>query len=644
MGADKIMFKKANQSLYNIKENPYKNLFDFSQEAMLLVDKETNNILDANQSALELYGYSLDEFLQLSITDLSSENEKITAHTNESVFSPSNLVHKMKDGKKFNADLRQIDLKIEGRNLTFIIIKNLTEQKEIEDQSQNNETRFRDLFENSSKPMCVYDINSLRILLVNNAAVKKYGYSAEEFQNFTILDLNPEEDRKVYLNQKEEIINPHNSVYETRHILKDNRIINVEISCHTIKFKGSRAKLIEVIDITEQKKYEKELIIAKEKAEEINRLKNIFFTNMSHELRTPLSGILGFSELLLEEIENNEHKNMINAISLNGHRLLETLNKILHISKLESEKLNVKLDELNVVEFINKLIPRFEKNLMAKNLFLKFTPKDYNLFVNADTEFLTTILENLISNAIKFTNNGGVLVNCSSEIKSGQEFVVIEVSDTGIGISPNYIKMIFEEFRQASEGLSRNYEGTGLGLTIAKRYTELLGGKISVESTPGAGSTFRLEFPRSVAFNLKADEKLNETDLEFDNTVSEEKPLVLLVEDDVMNTDMIKKFLSEMCVMHMAVNGEDALDLVKLNKYDAILMDIGLGKGLNGVDTTKIIRTIPEYKDVPIIAVTAYAMNGDKEKFLSSGMTGYISKPFKMNDLVNVLGKALKLI
>lgn len=520
MGADKIMFKKANQSLYNIKENPYKNLFDFSQEAMLLVDKETNNILDANQSALELYGYSLDEFLQLSITDLSSENEKITAHTNESVFSPSNLVHKMKDGKKFNADLRQIDLKIEGRNLTFIIIRNLTEQK----------------------------------------------------------------------------------------------------------------------------KYEKELIIAKEKAEEINRLKNIFFTNMSHELRTPLSGILGFSELLLEEIENNEHKNMINAISLNGHRLLETLNKILHISKLESEKLNVKLDELNVVEFINKLIPRFEKNLMAKNLFLKFTPKDYNLFVNADTEFLTTILENLISNAIKFTNNGGVLVNCSSEIKNEQEFVVIEVSDTGIGISPNNIKMIFEEFRQASEGLSRNYEGTGLGLTIAKRYTELLGGKISVESTPGAGSTFRMEFPRSVAFNLKADEKLNETDLEFDNTVSEEKPLVLLVEDDVMNTDMIKKFLSEMCVMHMAVNGEDALDLVKLNKYDAILMDIGLGKGLNGVDTTKIIRTIPEYKDVPIIAVTAYAMNGDKEKFLSSGMTGYISKPFKMNDLVNVLGKALKLI
>lgn len=639
------MFNDQHQSLNYIKEDLYKKLFELSPDAILLIEKKSKNILKVNETATKMYGFSAKELLNMKLSELSVEAEDKLDFTDNTDQMISNCLQKKKDGTLFKVDMKLIDLQTDDHQLSFVIIKDLTKQKDIENKLLNDRIRFSYIFENNPRPMCIYEIKSLRFLSVNDAAVQKYGYSKEEFQNITVLDLRPEEDRKLFFEKPEGFTIPSNFVYETRHKLKDNRIISVEINSQEIEFNGYNARLIEIIDITAQKKYEKELLISKEKAQEINRMKNIFFTNMSHELRTPLSGILGFSELLLEEIENKEHKNMVNAISLNGHRLLETLNKILHISKLESEKLNVKLEELNAVEFINKLLPSFEKSLVAKNLFLKFTSRDNKLFINVDAEFFTTIFENLISNAIKFTNNGGVLVNCYSESKDGSEFVVIEVSDTGIGISPNNIKLIFEEFRQVSEGLSRSYEGTGLGLTIAKRYTELLGGKISVESTPGAGSTFRLEFPKSTSTDLKkANQNLESTEYESESNLSGEKPLVLLVEDDFMNTDMIRRFLSEMCNLHTVTNGEEALNLVKANKYDAILMDIGLGQGINGIDTTKLIRIIPEYKDVPIIAITAYAMNGDKEKFLSSGMSGYISKPFKMNDLVNVLGKALKLI
>ncbi len=639
------MTKDENKVIDNLKENPYKKLFELSHNAVFLIEQESKKILDANQSALELYGFSLNEFLQMSLTELSPGNGAKIDFSDNSVLYISNCLQKKKDGKQFKVDMTLIDIKMGEQSLKFVIIKDLTKLKEIETKLLEDKIRFSSFFENNPRPMCIYDIKSLKILSVNDAAVTKYGYSKEEFQNLKIVDLRTEEDRKQYLNNPDSFQMPQNSVYETRHKLKEGGIINVEINSQEMNFNGYNAKLIEVFDITAQKKYEKELIIAKEKAQEMNKMKNIFFTNMSHELRTPLSGILGFSELLLEEIENKEQKNMINAISLNGHRLLETLNKILHISKLESEKINVKLDEVDVVEFINKSIPGFEKNLVAKKLFLKFTPKHDNLIINVDKEFFTTIFENLISNAIKFTNNGGVLVNCYGKLKEGNETVVIEVSDTGIGISPTNIKMIFEEFRQVSEGLSRSYEGTGLGLTIAKKYTELLGGKISVESTLGAGSTFRLEFPRisSVSFG-KEEKEINMIEFDSEKIIKGDKPLVLMVEDDVMNVGMIKKFLDEICTLHTVTNGEEALELVKIHNYDAILMDIGLGQGINGIDTTKIIRTIPEYKDIPIIAVTAYAMNGDREKFLSSGMTGYISKPFKMTDLVNVLGKALKLI
>ena len=397
-------------------------------------------------------------------------------------------------------------------------------------------------------------------------------------------------------------------------------------------------------DITDRKKTEQELIAAKEKAEEINKIKSNFFSNMSHELRTPLSGILGFTELLKEEIQDSEHRRMLDSIHLSGQRLLETLNKILQISKIESEKLIPKLERVYIPFFIQLIIAEFEATTVTKGLYIKLNYEYDNLYANVDREMFRTILTNLFSNAIKFTPSGGITINCKSIIENEESRLIIDVKDTGIGISKEDQAIIFEEFRQASEGLSRLYEGTGIGLTIVKKYTQLMGGTISVQSEIGKGTLFTLTFPGAgkkpdgFSSHDSNDDKTEDGD---ETKKAEKRPLILLVEDDNLNSEMVKVFLKDFCNLHIAQSGEAALEMIKKYRYDAFLMDIALGKGLSGLQVSKVIRSTSGFENVPIIAVTAYAMDGEKEKFLAAGLNGYVSKPFKMNDLIDALTKLL---
>jgi PAS domain S-box-containing protein len=396
-------------------------------------------------------------------------------------------------------------------------------------------------------------------------------------------------------------------------------------------------------DITERKKTEQELIAAKEKAEEINRIKSNFFSNMSHELRTPLSGILGFTELLKEEINEPEHKRMLDSIYLSGQRLLETLNKILQISKLESEKPNLKIHKVYLPFFIQLIIAEFKAVIAQKGLFIELNYDEDNLHANIDRELFSSVMTNLLSNAIKFTPSGGITITCKGIVENNMSFIQVDVTDTGIGISEKNQSIIFQEFRQASEGLSRLYEGTGLGLSIVKKYINLMGGTVSVKSKLTRGTTFTIKVPRTDKDQNGLASQGSEVNNAISDTGSSErkKPLILLVEDDNLNSEIVKVYLQNFCDLHIAQSGEAAIEMIKDNKYDAFLMDISLGKGISGLETSKIIRVTPGYENVPIIALTAYAMNGEKEKFLAAGLNSYISKPFKMNELTDALIKLL---
>jgi PAS domain S-box-containing protein len=393
-------------------------------------------------------------------------------------------------------------------------------------------------------------------------------------------------------------------------------------------------------DITELKLKEKELIEAKEKADESNKLKSTFLANMSHELRTPMIGILGYSDLLMTELKNENHKKMARTIQDSGQRLIDTLNLILDLSRLEANKQNINYQVVNLNDLVRNVSFHFEAAAGRKNLFLKLNVPSYDVVAKTDVRIIRDILNNLINNALKFTKDGGVFI----KLEVFHRDFVIAIKDTGIGIPKESLGLIFEEFRQVSEGINRGFQGTGLGLTICKKYIELLGGQISVKSSPGQGSEFTFQVPLISENSSNADvakTDIQDEDIEerLDKIKSIEfvKKKILIVEDDVTSRDVIKLFLKNIYNVEFASNGETALKLVQDNKYDLILMDINLGLGISGIEVTNHIRSIEHYKNVPIIAATAFAMLGDREKFLAKGFDHYISKPYLKKQLLKLI-------
>ncbi|MDX9712625.1 MAG: PAS domain S-box protein [Ignavibacteriaceae bacterium] len=391
-------------------------------------------------------------------------------------------------------------------------------------------------------------------------------------------------------------------------------------------------------DITEKKKMIEELIIAKEKAEEMNRVKSSFFANMSHELRTPMVGILGFSEMLMDEFKNNpDFLTMIKSINTSGHRLLETLNMILNISKLEAAKVEPVLSTTNIIPIIRESFQFFESAAFKKNLNYALNIAVDEVLCSVDSFLFLSIMNNLINNAIKFTSYGSITVT----VETLNNDVSISVSDSGVGISREKLNLIWEEFRQASEGYNRSFEGTGLGLTISKRYTELMNGKIYVESVIDKGTTFTITFPL-------IEGKLEKTSVDTTHNIPNLQkingnfPKILYVEDDDVSIKLVKTITKGLYEVDTAKDSDEALSLVNNNKYKLILMDINLHKGMDGIELTQLLRKNADYKDIPIVALTAFAMGQEKNEFLSKGMTHYLSKPFSRMQLLEIINEAIK--
>lgn len=405
-----------------------------------------------------------------------------------------------------------------------------------------------------------------------------------------------------------------------------------------------------VRDITDRKKAMEDLIEAKNKAEEMSRVKTNFLANMSHELRTPLHGILGFAQILNELTDDLYLKEIANTIHKSGTRLMTTLNQILDLSRIEANKVNINWTKVNINKLIIEIVKLFEQSALNKNLYIETNLPSEDIISETDERILTDILNNLVNNAIKFTNKGGIIIEL---IKEDNHFS-ISIHDTGIGIPESKYELIFQEFRQESEGLSRSFEGSGLGLSLAKKFTELLGGEIKVSSVISKGSTFTVRFPvienraesqelvQELAIsNLQSDEvtEMNEK-IKRSKKVKKMKK-VLLVENDIASIELIKLFLKDKYEIDIAFSGVEGLEKVNRTNYDFILMDINLGAGMTGSELTKKIREIKSYKSVPIIAMTAFAMEGDKEEFLKAGCSHYLSKPFSKEELL-VLIESIK--
>jgi CheY-like chemotaxis protein len=377
---------------------------------------------------------------------------------------------------------------------------------------------------------------------------------------------------------------------------------------------------------------EENLKKAKAEAENASKAKSVFLTNMSHELRTPLVGILGFSELLEAQLNNDELKNTANLIHASGERLLDTLNSILDLSVIEANKLDINIEPVDVYSILTEVKNLYEASALKKNLYFKFYFKENRIIAKADERLLRQTLNNLVNNAIKYTKSGGITVTV---YKESEEWITINVTDTGIGISEQFQKIVFEPFRQASEGFSRTYQGTGLGLSIAKKFTESMGGIISVKSEKGIGSTFTLKIPASAEIELSISSGIKTVQTHEKHLLSDIKPTesVLLIEDDEISQQLVISFIKSRLHLDIASTGEEAIKFCKEKSYSLILMDISLGGNMSGIEAMKLVKEISGYADIPIAALTAHTMSGQKEELLSIGFTHYLSKPFSQKQL-----------
>jgi signal transduction histidine kinase/DNA-binding response OmpR family regulator len=416
---------------------------------------------------------------------------------------------------------------------------------------------------------------------------------------------------------------------ESRGVLGD-RIF--EISHTGMMYKDNKVMLEIFQDITIRKKNEAELVMAREKAEESDKLKTAFLHNISHEIRTPMNAIIGFSTLLSEHHSDyHARQSYIDIIIQSSNQLLGIITDIIDISNIEANLFRISKTEINLNSklrtFYDQILPKAEEKDLQ--LFFESALSSNESTILIDSTKLFQILTNLINNALKFTRRGQIKL----EYKVRNDFLEFSVADTGIGIAKEFHKKIFERFYQVQSTVSRIYEGTGLGLSISKAYVERMGGKIWLESEPGKGSVFYFTIPFEKVSSIN-DSILTKKMTE--GRLSSGKKTILIAEDTESNFKLIKYFLSDSNIEILrAVNGKEAVEKCLSGRLiDLVLMDIKMPV-MNGYTAIKLIReTIPS---IPIIAQTSYA--DDLEKAIESGCTGYISKPFDKKGLLRVLSE-----
>ncbi len=408
-----------------------------------------------------------------------------------------------------------------------------------------------------------------------------------------------------------------------------------------ITYKNRRYILESFIDITKIKETEAELIRLKEEAEQANIEKSRFLANMSHEIRTPMNSIFGMTKILSETFLTSEQKDILETIITSTDLLLKILNDILDFSKIESGKILIDNVPFNLRQLTDTISYPYRVKLDASRIGFTtvYSPpgSEFNYF--SDRVKIGQILNNLIGNAVKFTESGEILLSINDEGGSGLVHKVsFSVKDTGIGISKESLKKIFERFSQADISTTRKYGGTGLGLTISKRLIEILGGELQVSSEPGKGSNFYFSLNLPVTSdNEDFIKKPSGTDIRH---IDLSGIKILIAEDNILNQKFIIKLLDRKKANFKIVNnGKEAIAELSTNKYDLLLMD-GQMPELDGIRTTQEIRKSGKpYKDIPIIALTASALIDDRQKFLDAGMNDYIPKPIVEEDLINSIIK-----
>lgn len=625
----------AEIALYQ-SENKYRELIELAVDGILLGSSD-GTLISANSYILNLTGRSLDQLLGMNISELfSSETLKNNPlrfdllQKGETVINERSIIRP--DGRLIPVEMHT---KMMPDGTYQSIFHDITERKEAERALLESEEWFRNTFEQAGDGILYLNYDG-KIIAVNKSFAEMHGYTVEEIRNMQMYDLDCPEAKEFYMERMQLLKEGETLKFEVEHYHKAGHRIPLEVTAKRLTIGSEDYIMSTHRDINERLKIEAAMKIAREKAEASDRLKTSFLNNISHEVRTPLNGILGFAEIISKtDLTFEERTEAILMVHESSSRLLETITNYMDISLLVSGEMIVKKREFSPDYVLRKIFNKFTPLASSKknDFVLNMPAMSDKCLINSDPEFIHKILTHLLNNSIKFTENGAIRFGFTIQ----GNYLEFFVSDTGIGIGQDSLNRVFNSFEKEEQIKNRPSEGSGLGLSISKGLIELLGGELRVETEKGRGAKFFFSQPL-----LSIVKEKSNVSNDFTSKQRVGLSTILIAEDDEINFFYIRTLLQRSTAAEIirAANGREAIEKFKSNPgIDLILMDMKMPE-VDGFEATRQIRQLNS--DVPIIAITAYAMAGDEESVLSSGCDGYLSKPISGKSLLDKIGEFVK--
>lgn len=646
-------------------------LYKITTEALIII--EGGRIIDCMVAFEKITGYKKNELVGMNFLETVHPNNHacISDYIRKENGKTEQYKGIKKDTSVFYGEI-SVHHEENKPEIKYLLIRDVTQQHILERKLRESENKFRNLANTTSVAIMIYQKDYW--VYANPASERICGYTQEELKKLKYWSFVAPEFREIIKTrgrqrQKGEDVP---SGYEFKIISKEGKEKWVFLEGKLTLYNGKPAGLVSIIDITHIKQIELDLkeknkalfnkdqqlqisnkqlaqlnnkleernaalIIAKNKAEESDRLKSAFLANMSHEIRTPMNAIMGFAELLSESDSLTEsEKEFADTIYQRSQHLLHIINDIVDISKIEANLLTIHKNKFNLNHFLDELKSTFEQILQQKNklnLDIIIKKDNQKKIIYTDKNRLEQIITNLVGNSIKYTDSGTITISYKD---NGNNKIQFTITDTGTGIPTNQQATIFDRFIMANNAISAKQEGTGLGLAIAKSLSEILGGEIWIDSNYKNGASFHFTIENIDSDNDSLIEAKNNNNLKC----RLQDKVLMVIEDDKWNASFLHNYLQEKCAVVLVCNtAEEGLKKLEENKnIDIILLDIRL-PGINGYEALPLFKA---KKNIPVIAQTAYAFNEDRKKALEAGFDDYIAKPIEGEKLINIIQSQLK--
>ncbi|EWH09395.1 PAS/PAC sensor hybrid histidine kinase [Catenovulum agarivorans DS-2] len=660
---EKIKKLEAELEVANAERLKYKKLFDVSGDALSILDLSTGKFVECNQSAIDMHGVeSEDNFLHLSPSQLSPEfqpcgrsSEEMAIEYIQNTFTQGPQLfqweHSKLDGSTFPCLVSLTALPLDGQNLVLAIGRDISELAKAQQELQTalndmqhyqsaylyEKEKFEQFVNLAPIGIAINRMEDGAFEYVNTEFSRFTGYDVAELNNMDYWQLTPQKYEQQEFEQIQSLMNKGRyGPYQKEYIKKSGEVFPVLLSGVKIARDDGKAYTWSVVqDISQQKRIEQQLQDAKTSAEQASKAKSDFLANMSHEIRTPMNAILGGLQLLKTEHLSRDLQIILDNASSSAKSLLTIINDILDYSKIEDNKLDLEQQPFSLIEVVESV--KFDVDSIASNKGINFNCIVDDNFADGwvgDIVRVKQILLNLVSNALKFTQQGNVTISLSCKQGASTRLVCIEVKDSGIGMSEQAQKRIFERFVQADNSTTRKFGGTGLGMSITLSLINMMGGNIGITSVENEGTTILVELPLPKATHFKKSEQLTSVAAPI---LHGQK--ILIAEDNEINQVIIESMMAATKAdLTVVANGKQAVAAVESEDFDLILMDIQMPE-MDGVEAQHIIKQSKGY--IPVVALTANVMVDDVKLYLQQGFVEHVSKPVDVNKLYAVLSRLL---